>query len=822
MPDNSKPVVLITGAAGNIGTALINALRGQYTVISLDRYEAKAADASFEFDLTSRESVADALEKVAEKLGRQLAAVIHLAAYFDFSGEHSPLYDSVNVEGTRHLLHALQRFRVERFIYSSTMLVHQPGRPGEKTTEETPLKPKWAYPESKLKSEQVIQQEATMPYTLLRLAGLYDEQSAVPTLTHQIARIYEKNLKSHLYSGDINAGQAFVHREDMIEAFRLAVEKRNQLPEKGSILIGEEQSASYDYLQERLGELIHGEEEWRTIRVPAPVAKAGAWVEEKAEPIIPDDFDHGEKPFIRPFMIEMASDYYQLDCSKARKLLGWKAGHYIGDSLTDMVANLKRDPLKWYKSNKLTPPDWMVAAGEKHRNPDEMLARYNRRCRGEHYDFLWAHFLTIGLGVWLFTSPPILAYTGTAMATSDYLSGAGLIVCGLFALSWRHQWARWTNAVIGSWLLFAPLVFWTSSAAAYLNSTLVGIVVIGFAVLSRPNPGVSPVAAMTGPSTPPGWMVNPSSWFQRAPIIMLAFVGFFISRYLTAYQLEQVDGIWEPFFGGSASDPQNGTEEIITSSVSEAWPVPDAGVGALTYALEILTGLMGSTKRWRTMPWLVVLFGFMIVPLGIVSITFIIIQPIIIGTWCTLCLIAAAAMLIQIPYSLDELVATGQFLKRRYQAGRPVLKIFFVGDTDEGPHEEQKDNFSRPPWVVFKDMLSGGVNLPWNLALCLVIGIWLMCTRLTLGNNGPLANWEHFIGSMVITIAISALAEVARPARFLIIPFAAILLFTPFIYGGDSLTIANSLICAGALIALSLPRGKISCTYGSWNRLLKY
>src|SRR5690606_14017324 len=139
----------------------------------------------------------------------------------------------------------------------------------------------------------------------------------------------------------------------------------------------------------------------------------------------------------------------------------------------------------------------------------------------------------------------------------------------------------------------------------------------------------------------------------------------------------------------------------------EAWPVPDAGVGALTYALEILTGLMGSTKRWRTMPWLVMLFGFMIVPLGVVSITFIIIQPILLDTWCALCLIAAAAMLIQIPYSLDELVATGQFLRRRYKAGRPVLKIFFTGDTDE-PSKEQNDDFERPALTVFKDMFSGG------------------------------------------------------------------------------------------------------------------
>src|SRR3546814_10678754 len=68
------------------------------------------------------------------------------------------------------------------------------------------------------------------------------------------------------------------------------------------------------------------------------------------------------------------------------------------------------------------------------------------------------------------------------------------------------------------------------------------------------------------------------------------------------------------FFQGSPNDPRNGTEEIITSYVSEAWPVSDAAVGGYTYALEILTGIIGSRMRWRSMPWLVLLFGLMIAP----------------------------------------------------------------------------------------------------------------------------------------------------------------------------------------------------------------
>ena len=68
---------------------------------------------------------------------------------------------------------------------------------------------------------------------------------------------------------------------------------------------------------------------------------------------------------------------------------------------------------------------------------------------------------------------------------------------------------------------------------------------------------------------------------------------------------------------------------------------------------------------------MVLLFGIVVVPLGVVSIYFIIIQPIMIGTYCTLCLLAALAMLIMIPYALDELVAMGQFLVLNTRRGRP-------------------------------------------------------------------------------------------------------------------------------------------------------
>ncbi|MDT9600332.1 NAD-dependent epimerase/dehydratase family protein [Sphingosinicella rhizophila] len=821
MNPDDKPIILITGAAGNIGGSLATALAADYRIVGLDRSGAKADFPLIEVDFTKDESVAAALARFRQDHGSRIASVIHLVAFFDFSGEDNPLYREVNVEGTRRLLRALQEFEVEQFVYSGTMLVHAPGRPGEAIDENQPIRPGWAYPESKAAAEAVIRAEhGRIPYLLLHLAGLYDERTSVPTLAHQIARIYERDLQSHFYSGSTQVGQSMLHREDMIAAFRRAVDRRTDLPGDTTILIGEPEAIGYGALQDELGYLIHGAADWPTLRLPKPAAAAGAWAQDKIEPIVPDALDQGERPFIKPFMVAMADDHYALDIDRARRLLGWEPKHRLKDALPKMVAALKEDPKGWYEANGLTAPpimDEAVAAGK---HPEDLRSRHEAELRSEHRASRWAHFVNIALGAWLITQPPMIGVEEIPLARAEAILGALIMVFATLSLSWRMAWARWACAGIGALVMAAPFIFWTTNAAAYLSDTLVGALVIGFAICTRPEVGPSALAAQSGPDIPIGWSYNPSSWTQRLPIILLAIVGLQVSRYLAAYQLGHVDGVWEPFFQGSASDPRNGTEEIITSRVSEAWPVSDAAVGGYTYMLEILTGIIGTRARWRTMPWLVLLFGMMIAPLGVVSILFIIIQPIVIGTWSTLALIGAAAMLVQIPYSLDELVATLQFLRRRIKAGRNWMRVLLFGDTDEGEKRTGQDEFDRRPGEVLQEIWSGGVNLPWNLSVAAVIALWLLFTRVTLDASGDMANADHLIGALALTVISLAAAEVTRALRFLLIPLGGALMATALLYGATVPQTGAGLLCGLALILLSIRRGPIGGTYAGWQKLI--
>src|SRR5690606_865204 len=149
-------VVLITGIAGGIGSRVAAALEEEFCVVGMG-LDCEETDRNFGVDLGPDEAVSSALRKIRHRFGARSASVLHLAAYFDFSGEDNPLYQKGNVDGTRRLLDGLQDFEVEQFLYSSTMLVHAPTRPGVPITENSPLGPAWQYPQSKIETEKAIE-----------------------------------------------------------------------------------------------------------------------------------------------------------------------------------------------------------------------------------------------------------------------------------------------------------------------------------------------------------------------------------------------------------------------------------------------------------------------------------------------------------------------------------------------------------------------------------------------------------------------------------------------------------------------------------------
>lgn len=426
---------------------------------------------------------------------------------------------------------------------------------------------------------------------------------------------------------------------------------------------------------------------------------------------------------------------------------------------------------------------------------------------------LWASFVNLLLGVWLIASPPTLGYGGS-LALSDYASGALIIALSAFAFLPRfNAYARWAICFVGIWLMFAPLVFWTSSAAAYLNDSLVGALVVAFAVLVTMMPGMDMSVMNKGADIPPGWSYNPSTWLQRAPIILLATVGFLASRYMAAYQLGHITTVWDPFFG-------DGTRRVLTSDVSKMFPISDAGLGAVSYLIEILMGFMGDRARWRTMPWMVTFFGILVVPLGTVSVVLIILQPLSVGAWCFLCLLAGAAMLMMVPATLDEVAAMIQFMIQAKREGKPMWRTFWLGGTVEGERDERLTPFdwSRP----FSSMTLPWITSNWNLLVSIGLGLWLLFAPAVLGTIGKASDSDRLTGALVVTFTAIAAAEVGRLVRYLNILFGAWLVVAPLLVAGYTPAgFVNGIVVGFAVIILSFPLGKVRGRYGSWDRYIR-
>ncbi|MBW3600851.1 MAG: vitamin K epoxide reductase [Planctomycetes bacterium] len=177
---------------------------------------------------------------------------------------------------------------------------------------------------------------------------------------------------------------------------------------------------------------------------------------------------------------------------------------------------------------------------------------------------------------------------------------------------------------------------------------------------------------------------NPSAWRQRIPICVLAMVAAGMAGHMALYQWKIIPYAWDPIFGEQ-------TEKVLTSSVArrmDHWfGIPDAALGALAYFGDAIFGLAGSTRRWQYRPWMVIVFGIDVIPLGIVSAILVFCQAFIVGQWCFLCLVTAVISLILVYMAYDEVWASCVFLWKvwhRSHSTRVFWRTFWGKPTEEG------------------------------------------------------------------------------------------------------------------------------------------
>ena len=190
------------------------------------------------------------------------------------------------------------------------------------------------------------------------------------------------------------------------------------------------------------------------------------------------------------------------------------------------------------------------------------------------------------------------------------------------------------------------------------------------ASVGREMPSDRAVARAPDPAAPPEpWEYNPSKWSQRITISLIAAVAFFIAVYMALYQWRLIGAVYDPVFGDQ-------THDVLDSDVSHRMTkitrMPDAAFGALAYLGDIIFAMAGSTRRWQYRPWLVVVFGIDVIPLGVVSAVLVFMQGAVVGAWCGPCLVTAVISLVLVVLAYDEVWSSFIYLWRVWKRSRSV------------------------------------------------------------------------------------------------------------------------------------------------------
>lgn len=218
--------ILITGGAGYVGTELVYRLDADKSVNKIVIYD-NLSRSNYNLFL-GRSKLSSSKVKFVQgdildsrKLKKEVDSadvVIHLAAKVTTPfADHNPHeFDQINNWGTAELCFLVQKSKVKKFIYASSVSVY--GASQKETDIETRLNPKTFYGISKMRGEEhvnVLQNSDTQTY-VLRLGNVYGYSKSMRFDSVINKFMFEANFTKRLrINGNGNQSRSFIHIDQL-------------------------------------------------------------------------------------------------------------------------------------------------------------------------------------------------------------------------------------------------------------------------------------------------------------------------------------------------------------------------------------------------------------------------------------------------------------------------------------------------------------------------------------------------------------------------------------------------------------------------------
>ena len=307
--------LLVTGGTGFIGSHLAEEGRrrgADVVVLGLTDRPEEQANA----ELLSRKGVEVVSGSITDpelcrRAARGVTHVFHLAVAMREGGKSGEFFESINLDGTRHLLEAAIAQRVQRFVYCGTIGIYGHRAPGI-TSESSPLAPGNIYERTKVSAERQVREFAEkcgLPAVILRPADVYGPRD------QRLLKLFKGVDRGRFPLFGAGQGRRhMVYVDDVVSAFFKACE-RDEAVGEGLIVAGPNACT----LRELIDEVTRATGSRRYgFRLPlAPMLALAAVVEDVCAKLKIDP------PIYRRRMDFFHSDS-EFDISRARRVLDWE------------------------------------------------------------------------------------------------------------------------------------------------------------------------------------------------------------------------------------------------------------------------------------------------------------------------------------------------------------------------------------------------------------------------------------------------------------------------------------------------------------------
>lgn len=340
--------MIITGATGFLGARLIRHCGQNYRIFSIARHPQNVGRLPagtevewFQADIGDYSRLREVFQHIQALGGAEL--LLHLAGYYDFTGDEHPEYINTNVVGTRNVLELAVPLKLRKLFFASSIAACPFPPPGGAITEQTPPSAPPPYSRSKCKGELLLQEyHPYVPSSILRLAAIFSNWCEYEPLFNFMETWFSRRWNARILGGKGAWAIPYLHVRDLLPFFMRSIAKADELEPLEVLQASPNGCTTHRDLFLTATRYYYGKA-LRPLSVPKPLARVGIKLRELWGAA------RGQLPFERSWMGEYIDLQLNVDARHTHRRLGWTPNPELDilKCIPAMIQNRAAQPQRW-------------------------------------------------------------------------------------------------------------------------------------------------------------------------------------------------------------------------------------------------------------------------------------------------------------------------------------------------------------------------------------------------------------------------------------------------------------------------------------------